>query len=173
MNPWVPALGWLLLLLWLTLTPRPLPGDLEQVGRVDLAGHFLLFAVLAALVARAAGLTSIPASAADAAEPDAGKRQLRARRANSARAPIRTWAMGAVLAGVAAVDELLQPPLADRDAAWSDLLANLAGIGLGLAVALWIGARRRAAAAVFPTPQAPSGTAAGSRESGRRSRRRR
>jgi hypothetical protein len=121
MNPWIPAAAWLALLLWLTLTPRPLPADLQPPGRLDLAGHLLMFAVLAFLVARAAR-SGRDGSAAP--RPPSGKGRV---------GP--SPAVGAALATLAAADELLQPPLAGRDASWSDFLANLAGIVLGLVLA--------------------------------------
>jgi hypothetical protein len=121
MNAWIPAAAWLAVLLWLTLTPRPLPGDLHPSGRLDLAGHLLMFAVLAFLVARAAR-----EGRERSAAPPPSSRNGRVG---------RSFALGAALAAFAAADELLQPPLAGRDASWSDFLANLAGIVLGLVLA--------------------------------------
>jgi VanZ family protein len=112
MNRWLPTVAWLGVVVWLTLSPRPIPADLEPPGRLDLLGHLVIFAILAFLAGRAARAT----------QAGPGTRE-------------QGWRVAAVLIAFAAADELLQPPLAGRDAAWSDLLANLVGIATGLRAA--------------------------------------
>lgn len=112
---WLPAVVWLGLVGYLTLTPLP-PLPPGPVSWADLVIHVLLFGVLAWLTLRAGA----PNAAAD--RPDSEGLAARAR------VPARFLGWTLVVLTVAALDEALQSWIPNRTTSWLDLAADAIGI---------------------------------------------
>lgn len=113
---WWVAGGWFLVQLSATSVPgRALPSGIGHP--LDYAGHLVMYGVLGLLVARAASLSDVPVG----------------------RLPV----LFAVLAFVAAGDELHQLLIPGRSAAVADWLSDTLGAGAGLVT--WTVMARRAA----------------------------